>query len=253
MQRQRDEPAVLATNLNVRRNLNERRSRNLYAAKVAMRGIVGRLERMRTLVTPETQAAFDPTIEKYRGWLKALERNTWGGSMMSDFERSEREVRSRFSPSQVSIVSGRPAPKPAPKTGNVPADLAGLPAESPSSATPPAGKAETKEPPGARPTISFRLLYKAWDRAHDDLVSAYREMKDCGQEYKDVVEALRLMKAQLEGDRAANAGMYLDYYAGVHEKTKGFTELPEKTTEADVIYDLSVAAHVVRRAFNPDK
>ena len=41
--------------------------------------------------------------------------------------------------------------------------------------------------------------------------------------------------------------------ADVNEKTKGFTALPEKTTEKDVIDELEVAARVIRKRFGPDK
>jgi hypothetical protein len=57
----------------------------------------------------------------------------------------------------------------------------------------------------------------------------------------------------LKGERADKLQIYIDYYGGVDEKTKGFSVLPEKTTDKDIVDELDVAARVIRKEFNPDK
>lgn len=246
---------------NVRRNL-EPRGQNLYGAQVALQRLIEALQSMRSLVTPAFQPKFDPYLLKYKGFLREVERNTWGGSFLSDFDQAEREVKSRFAIHQVELVAdlavAKTAPPPAapPKTEPPPAntppptDKVELPAGSktPAPAAPP-----TAAPPAAAPSMSYRLAYKAWDRAHDELVATYKEKKDCRNAYEDVSGALALMKAQVPPDRAVKLQIWIEYYADIHAKTKGFTVLPEKTTEKDVVAELDDPARFLRRMFVPEK
>ena len=66
--------------------------------------------------------------------------------------------------------------------------------------------------------------------------------------------ALRQLHANTAAEKRAKLQIYLDYYAGIHEKTKGFTTLPEgeKISEKDIVDELDVAARVIRKEFNPD-
>ena len=226
---------------NVRRNL-ESRSRNEFAAREAMAQIVRLLDTLRGCAAEAERGKFDPYAARYKGWLHDLEAGTWGGSFLADFDRTEGELKSRFSPAAVAIRSEAPLTP----------DRVELPK---STATPPPPEAAPPkpEPPAATPEQTGRIYFKAWDRAHDDLLAGYKSKKDCKLLYQDVVESLKLLKAQKSGDKAAKLQIYLDYYAGVEAKTKGFTALPEKTAEKDIVDELDVAARVIRKEFNPDK
>lgn len=245
--------------LRVRKNL-EPREQNLYGARVAMETIIACLERMRSLVTPASQSRFDPYLARYRDFLKEISQNTWGGSFLQDLDRSEQEIKTRFNPERVEIgeAADPAAAKPAPKPPEPP------PAEPPVRTSPPAEKPSAPaEPPGPKPgekaapppgdAVSLRLLFKAWDRAHEELVEAVKAKKDGRAKYGDVAEALGHMKRQLPADRAAKLQIYIDYYADLDAKTKGFTTLPEKTTSQDIVDDLNVASRVIRKEFNPEK
>jgi hypothetical protein len=250
----------------VHRNL-EPRGRNLVGAETAMRSIVRSLHTMRALAAPAERPKFDPYVTRYQGFLRDLERNTWGGSFLASLEVSEREVKSKFHPREVDILAEFPAssdpaaagkPSAAPPAGPeaaVPADKVEAPPQKPSAAppAPPAAKPADAPAAPAPPGVSPRLSYKAWDRSHDELVEAYKARKDCRAKYGDVTEALRLLKSQQSGERAAKLQIYIDYYAAIHEKTQAFTALPEKTTEKDIVDELDVAARVIRKEFNPDK
>jgi hypothetical protein len=243
---------------NVRRNLDSR-SQNQFGAREAMKQIVHALETMRVCVPAAGQPQFDPYLAKYGDWLKELENGTWGGSFLTDFERTEREVRSKFNPASTEVLAEFPHAPGAPKAApGKPADTALSPdqVEVPAAKNPPPAepvKAAPPPPPPANPVASTRILYKAWSAAHDDLIAGYREKKACKANYNDVVESLRLMKAQLPGEKATKLQIYIDYYGGVEEKTKGFSALPEKTTEKDIVDELDVAARVIRKEFNPDR
>lgn len=250
----------------VRRNLGSR-GQNLYAARESMAALVRSLETMRALAGPADQPRFDPYIARYRGWQRDLDRNFWGGSFLNDLERSEIEVKSKLSPANVEILaefpgaagtpspetaaSPSPAPAPRPSEG-VPPDKAVVPAAAPSAAPP-------KPAPAAAPAASgddARIYYKAWNQAHDDLVAAYKAKKDCRPLYQDVVGALTRLKAHVPPAQASKLEIYLQYYAGIHDKTRAFTLLPEgeQITEKDILDELDVAARVLRgKEFNPDK
>lgn len=251
----------------------QNRGQNLYAAREGMAALAHAVETMRSVAAPLERPRFDPYVARYRGWLSDLDRNVWGGSFLSDVEQSAVEVKTRFSPASIEILAEFPgaataqsppppaAPPPGtkPPASGVPEDKALLP---PPGATPSSPSAAPTAPPGATPppaavpAASARLLYKAWDRAHDDLVASVKAKKDARRNYEDVMESLRLLKAQTaEPDRVKKLEIYLDYYAAVHEKTKGFTAPPEgeKATEKDVADELDVAARVIRSLFNPDK
>jgi hypothetical protein len=240
------------------------RGRNLYGAQVAMRSILDSLHTMRSLVAASDRPRFDPYLARYQEWLRDLERDTWGGSFLSNLEQSGRELRSRFHPAEVQILAEFPSPAaaaaPAPASPAPAAPPASIPpdkVEPPRSpAAPPAASAPpppTPAPPPAPGGASPKIYYLAWDRAHDALVDAYKAKKECRPSYELVVEALRHLKANLQGERADKLQIYLDYYAGIHEKTRGFTTLPEKTTEKDIVDELDVAARVIRKEFNPEK
>jgi len=240
---------------NVRRNLDGR-SQNQYGAREAMKQIVGCLETMRTCVVPAGQAPFDPYLVRYAGWVKELDNGTWGGSFLTDFDRTEREVKSKFNPAGTELLAefpSAPAKKPEPRR---PADPLLTPdqIEVPVSKTPaPAEPAPPKPAEPARSDASLRLLYKAWSAAHVELLTGVREKKPCRPKYEEVVESLRLMKAQVSDERASKIQIYIEYYGAVDEKTRGFSALPEKTTEKDIVDELEVAARVIRKEFNPDK
>jgi hypothetical protein len=245
------------------------RGRNLYGAQVAMRQILESLRTMRSLVAASDQPRFDPYLARYQEWLRDLERDTWGGSFLSNLEQSGRELRKRFHPAEVQILAEFPSatasaapaaqapPAAAPPTpAPIPPDKVEPPPPPRSPAAPPATPAPpppSGPPPAASDGASARLYFLAWDRAHDALVDAYKAKKDCRPSYELVAEALRHLKAKLSGEKADKLQIYLDYYAGIHEKTRGFTALPEKTTEKDIVDELDVAARVIRKEFNPEK
>jgi hypothetical protein len=243
---------------NVRRNLDGR-SQNQYGAREAMKQIVGCLEAMRTCVLPAAQAPFDPYLVRYAGWVKELDNGTWGGSFLTDFDRSERELKSKFNPSGAELLAefpSAPATKPeAPARRPAAPLLTPDQVEVPVAKTPPA--AEPAPPKRAEPApksdASLRVLFKAWSTAHTELLAGVKDKKACRPKYEEVVESLRLMKAQVSDERASKLQIYIDYYGAVDEKTRGFSALPEKTTEKDIVDELEVAARVIRKEFNPDK
>jgi hypothetical protein len=241
---------------NVRRNLDGR-SQNQYGAREAMKQIVGCLETMRACVPAAGQAPFDPYLVRYAGWVKELDNGTWGGSFLTDFDRTEREVKSKFNPAETEVLAAfpsAPAKKPEPRR---PADPLLTPdqVEVPVAKTPSPAEPVPPKPaePAPRSETSLRVLYKAWSAAHAELLSGVREKKPCRPKYEEVVESLRLMKAQVNDERASKIQIYIEYYGAVDEKTRGFSALPEKTTEKDIVDELEVAARVIRKEFNPDK
>lgn len=252
--------SLTRAHFNVRRNL-EARGQNEFAAREAMTSVLRCLEVMRACVPDAGQAKFDPYMIRYRDWHKSLENGTWGGSFLTEFDRSEREVKAAFDPAVTDILVEFPgARKPAaaakgpPETGLSPDKVEVPAARNPAPPDPAPSKPEVRPaPPPPAPAVSSRLLYKAWSAAHDDLIAAYKERKPAKARYDDVAESLKLLKAQLAGEKATKLQIYIDYYAEIHDKTKSFTALPEKTTEKDIIDELEVAARVIRKEFNPDK
>jgi hypothetical protein len=252
---------------NVKRNL-EPRGQNLYGAQVALQGLIDATQTMQSLVTPAFKPKFDPYISRYRGFLREVERNTWGGSFLTDLDQTEREMKSRFAPSMVELVAELPGKAPpAPAASASPPPAAPPAARPPASPVPPPDKVElppgsapappppavppTPAPPAAAPSLPYRLAFKAWDRAHDELVAACKEKKDARTAYEDVSGALGIMKGQLPAERAAKLQIWIEYYADLQAKTKGFTTLPEKTTEKDLLDELDAPARFIRRMFAP--
>jgi hypothetical protein len=239
---------------NVHRNL-EARGQNLLGAKDAMALILQCLETMKGCVAAADQPPFDPYIARYTDWHKDIENGTWGGAFLTDLERTEREVKSKFNPGSVQVLTefpGRPVAAPAkPTEPPFNADKVEVPVLKKTEGEAP--KAPVPETPTVNPVVVQRLHYKSWARAHDDLVAAYKDRKDCKAKYEDVAGALKLMKGDYTGEQAACLDIYTNYYADLCEKTKTFTTLPEKTTDKDILDELDVAARVIRKRFNPDK
>ncbi|HEV3027943.1 MAG TPA: hypothetical protein VG457_10245 [Planctomycetota bacterium] len=242
---------------NVHRNLDAR-GQNQLGATEAMSLIIRCLQTMQSCVASADRAPFDPYIARYTGWQKDIEHGTWGGAFLTDLERTEREVKSRFNPGTVHVLAefgGAVKPEPIPVKAQEPPffpDKVEVPV-----LKKPDGPEAPKQPALDAPTVNsaatLKLLYKTWDRAHDDLVAAYKDKKDCAPKFEDVIAALRLLKDQHGIEQANFLQIYLNYYADICEKTKTFTALPEKTTEKDILDELDVAARVIRKRFNPDK
>jgi len=243
---------------NVHRNL-ESRGQNQLGAREALAQILRCLETMKDCVPSGDRDRFGPYLTRYAGWLKDVENGTWGGSFLTDLERTEREVKSTFKPGITPVLAAFPGEKKAPpagtneKTAETP--LAADKVEVPVLKGDPAAEAPKAKPeaPEVNPVVALRVLYKAWDRAHDDLIAAYKGKQPCKAPYDDVIESLRLLKGKKTGDPAAKLQIYIEYYGGVEEKTHGFTTLPPKTAEKDILDELDVAARVIRKEFNPDK
>lgn len=228
---------------NVRRNL-ETRSRNEVGAREAMTVIVRCLETMRACAVPAEQPRFEPYLLRYRGWLKDLEEGTWGGSFLTDFDRLEREIKSKLPPASVQVATEFPdASKPALTPDKV---------EMPAGKTAPAEETRRPEPPPP-PAVTQRVLFKAWSSAHDELIAAYKKKEACKPKFDEVVGSLSLLQKQFTGDKASKIQIYIDYYGAIDEKTKHFTALPDKTVEKDIVDELDVAARVIRKEFNPDR
>jgi len=242
---------------NVRRNLDSR-GQNQLGATEAMGLIIRSLETMKNCLPQSEQVPFSPYIERYIGWKKDIERGTWGGAFLTDFERTERELKSKFNPGSVQCLSDFPgAAKPEPvsvKNQDPPfsADNVEVPV-----VKNPDGPAAPKQPavdePTVNPAATLKIVYEAWNRAHDALVAAYQAKNDCRSKYDDVVAALKLLKDQYSGEKATFLQIYVNYYADISEKTRTFSALPEKTSEKDILDELDVAARVIRKRFNPGK
>jgi hypothetical protein len=242
---------------NVHRNLDAR-GQNQLGASEAMTLIIRCLETMRSCVPIADRPPFDPYIARYSDWEKDIQRGTWGGAFLTDLERTEREVKSRFHPSSVQFLAeflGAAKVDPVPAKNPEPtftADRVEVPV-----LKNPDGPEAAKQPalggPVVNPAATLKILFKAWDRAHDELVASYKEKKDCKSKYEDAVAALKLLKDHHGGEQANCLQIYLNYYADINEKTKTFTALPEKTTEKDILDELDVAARVIRKRFHPDR
>lgn len=242
---------------NVRRNLDSR-GQNQLGATEAMALIIRCLETMKSCLPLGDQVPFGPYIERYTGWKKDIEKGTWGGAFLTDFERTERELKSKFNPGSVQCLSDFPGaakPEAVPVKNQDPpfsADNVEVPVvKNPDG--PSAPKQPVVEPPTVNPAATLKIVYQAWNRAHDDLVAAYRAKNDCKSKYDDVVAALKLLKDQYSGEQANFLQIYVNYYADISEKTKTFSALPEKTSEKDILDELDVAARVIRKRFNPGK
>jgi hypothetical protein len=243
---------------NVHRNL-EARGQNQYGAQEAMGLIVHCLEVMKSCVPDADRARFDPYLARYSAWKTDIEKGTWGGAFLTDLEQTERELKSKFNPSTTQVLAefpgAAPAAKPetaAPKTADpLVSDKVEVPVSKKSDK--PDAPQVPVEPTPPDPVVSQRLLFKTWDKAHVELVAAYKEHQDCKAKYEDVITAIRLMKEKQTPEIAGKLQIYVDYYADVEAKTKCFTALPEKTTEKDILDELEVAARVLRKLCNPDK
>jgi hypothetical protein len=262
--------------INVRRAL-EPRGRNLYGASLSLQSILDAFERMRSLVTAPHQARFDPWIAKYKEWQKQVERDTWGGSFLQDFEVAERRVNEAFDISTIELVQALPgaapketAPAPVAKPAPPVTPRETPPAIPPDKVVPPPvrpappvveapGPKPVEKPPevvpAPAPAAGGRIYFKAWDGFHESLVAAYKSTPrpDCRPKYEDAMESLKLLKATLPSDRAQKLQIYIEYLAAVNEKTRTFTALPDKTTDKDILDELDVVARVIRKEFNPDK
>jgi hypothetical protein len=258
----------------LRRSLDSA-SRNLFAARSSLEESIKALKIMQSIAVEADRPKFEPFVAKYAEFLKEMERGTWGGSWSGHLDLAERDARAKLHPNQINVpeswateaqTSATPKASAPVKTPEAPAKPSGdvvsadkveIPAARPATpaATPPPSASTSPAPPKPSPPagVSIRLLFKAYDRAHDDLVATYKDKKDCRQAYDDVVQSLRLLKDAAPAEKAAKIQIYLDYYADLQQKTRGFTILPEKTSEKDVVEELGVAARVLRKELNPDR
>ena len=239
--------------IRIRRSLDPQ-SFNIVGARTATERILGALETMQSRVSPEQRKRFDPYIKHYRDGFQDLRTGRPNASFMSRTDRYEREIKARLSLRTVRLAGPTPveppmAPKPAPVPP--PGTPTSTPAEPPVASTAP--PTPVKPPPPAPTGISGRLIFKAWNAAHGDLVSTYREKKNCETAYQDLAEALDLMQARLSGKDVEKLRSYHQFYEGIRTNTSGFTTLPEKTSAEDILQELEVVARWIKRAFEPTR
>lgn len=230
--------------LNVRRSL-ETSPTNAFSASADLREIIEKLRTMQSLTAEPAVAALESYIARYVRILEAVEAGRGSGALVSDLNRWEQEIRTKYHLSEVQIV-----PPAAREPGTVPGVK--TPGED-RLPTPPGGEDPSK--PGEAPASGapFWVLYKAWEQVHADLAAAYRAKTECVGHCNRAVDLVQRMAAATPEEQRGTLQICGKAYEAVHTKTKGFTSLPQGLTVENILAELEMISNTVRANFNPDK
>ncbi|MBI4564918.1 MAG: hypothetical protein HY716_09535 [Planctomycetes bacterium] len=223
--------------LQVRDSLSRMGMKNVAGAKAALDEIVENLEILHSLLSdPAAKEALRPYVIAYRELAADVERGRYGANWKTQIDQAEREIKSRFAPSKVAIMSSWPP-------GREP---------TPPDAAKPAADASTPEPPPP-PVPSYRLAFQAWKQSHADLTERFKNSADCAGAYASVLEAVDAMKSQLPEARRAKLELMRSVYEQQHAETSGFTKIPEHGSKELILRQLGIVQETLEREYDPEK
>jgi len=227
--------------LRVRTGLGASPQRNYVDSGAALQEITESLRTMQTLVSGEAKAAFDPYIATYTRLASDVERQQPPANWQTRIDVGEKEIKIKFSPSKMPIVSEWPpgmGPRGAPP---------------PEAKTPPESKPPAPPPPPRAPEIPVRLAFKAWKQSHAELVEAFKTGKDAQTAYADILGAISAMKEGLPAARHAKLDLMRAVYEQQNEETKGFTSVPPHGSKELILKQLDVVKETLETEYDPDR
>ncbi len=252
--------------INIRRDLVP--NGNRYAVESSAARIVHDLGIMKSVLVNPEPASLDPYIEFYREFEKLAKQNRVAGNWVTQLDQKQKEIKLKYAVSGVEVISEFPTKKNETaknesKTEEKKGDDLPPPKEKKREDELPPPKEKEKEqepvkkettgdiPPKKNDGVTYRLLYKAWQKSHEDLCAAYSARREVKERYQEVAEALAGMKKLLVPKEADRLQVYVAFYEKVHEDTKGFTSPPAGAKDEDVLNDLKIVAAGIAKDFDP--
>ena len=249
----------------LRQNLNG----NSLAVKSSMEGILKYLEILKLLTAEPSSIAIQDYIEKYRIIYPAAISGRIDGSTMKKLENYENRVISQFAPSRVEMLTELPKSLPRGTTDtniNIADDQPFIPdsplkenAEQSDTADKTTSNGVTtpnkkEEQDVADSETPFWILYKAFEQAHNDLISAYgTKSSTTVKSYGKLREILLLMKQRLPQKEHIRIKAYLDEYERIYTATAGFTNIPDSSSEKEILEELKRVGTAVLKQYNPEQ
>ncbi|MBI2899183.1 MAG: hypothetical protein HYY17_03300 [Planctomycetes bacterium] len=249
--------------LNIRRNLNP--SGNRYGMEAAAARIVRDLEIMKSVLVKPEPSTLDPYIEFYKEVHKLCQQGRLAGHYVTRLDQCEKEIKLRYAVDQIEVIDEFPKDeksskkdgaktekKEETKKDDLPPPKEKKDEENPPKDPPRKDETPRTDPPPAKDDgVTYRLLYKAWLRSHEDLCAAFKARKEAKERYDEVMEALRGMRKSLDAKRGERLQVYIAFYEKIFEDTRGFTAPPEGAKDEDVLNDLKIVSTGIVKDFDP--
>jgi hypothetical protein len=253
----------------IRENLNPEGNR--WAVENAAARITKNLEKMKSVLVKPEPATLDPYIAFYKEIQKLAQQNRIGGNWVTQLEQKQKEIKLQYAPNDVEIAETVPVDettaKTAPKDTGKKTSTGGddlpppLVENDDDTLPPPDEKAsgtktettKTDSTPKTSDAVAYRLMYKAWQKSHEDLCAAWTARKEAKERYDEVLVSLRELRKNLDKKGADRLQIYLSFYEKIHDDTKAFTSVPDGMKDEDVLNDLKIVAAGITKDFDPNR
>jgi len=227
----------------VRFGLAQSNPRNYLDSGGALEEIAESLRVMRALVPEGAKADYDPYIMAYEELALDVGRQRPPSNWQTRIDQGEKEIKSRFSPGQATVVKDWPPGLGPASDGSAPA---GQPPPPPKAASPDA-------PTPAAPAVPLRISFKAWKQSHADLAAAFQAGTDPAAAYKDVQDSIAAMKQAMPAERRAKLDLMLAVYEQQHAETGGFKTAPPRGSKDLILKQLDVVKETLEAEYDPDR
>lgn len=254
--------------LEIRRSLGPNGSR--IAVESAAAKIVQNLVIMRGVLVRPEPSTIDPYLAFYGEVEKLAKQGRIGGDWVTKIDQKEKEIKLRFAIRDVEVISEFPKkdetsktqPKNETRTEEKKGDDLPPPKEKKDETTSTQNKSDepvkepkkdtTSDPPPTKDDgVTYRLLFKAWQKSHEDLCAAFKARQNVKERYEEVLESLRGMRKHLSAKDGERLQVYIAFYEKIHEDTKGFTSVPQGAKDEDVLNDLRIVSSGIAKDFDP--
>ena len=227
----------------VRFGLGQADPRNYLDSGGALEEVAESLRVMRALVPDSAKPDYDPYIMAYEELASDVGRQRPPANWQTRIDQGEKEIKSKFSPGQATVVKEWP-----PGLGPGPEG----PSSAGSQASPPK-EASPVAPPPAAPVVPIRMSYKSWKQSHSDLVAAFQAGTDPTAAYKDVQDSIAAMKQGVPADRRAKLDLMLSVYEQQSAETNGFKSAPPRGSKELILKQLDVVKETLEAEYDPDR
>lgn len=235
---------------------------NRFALESYSARIVRNLQIMKSVLVSPAPSTLDPYLKFYTEVHDLAKAGRFGGNYVNLLNQYEREIHVNYAPDNVQIATEfettakdakkeetAKSAKKEEKTDDLPPPVEKKEDEPKPKVDPPV---ETPvETPAKDEGVGYRLMFKAWQKSHDELCTAFQAKKDAQARYEEVREALRELAKKVDAKPAERLQVYVTFYEKIHDDTRGFTTLPEGAKDEDVLNDLKIVGAGVAKDFDP--
>lgn len=217
---------------------------NSTAATTQLRDMINDTKHMSLLTAPPYSDQLMEIVKEFEEARERIIRGTWSQKTVADIDKAVRRFSTDFAPGKVvSRKNVLPDTRPTANNGG----------DTQKTSAPPRDPALGATDPTLLKSSPW-LFYKAWIQEHADLEAAVAagDDKAARVHYGRVIQSLKWMEENAEGDQKRRLATYRAEYELADRKTNGFTRFPEDFQKDRATQTIQMVGDAIKLNFNPD-